>query len=488
MGKRIVDFMMSKRTKRRGRSGSVGSKRSIQQKQGKAKTRRPSEEKFNVVTFAPGVRKPAYGGLESAGEETEIDEEIDAAAKNAIVAATRKMPRTHSNHSIASSGLDVQSFGSLGADHSLAGHDLTFQRSESAELEVKLLNFPPEEMSVEHEKPHGETLDDSIHAKYNAALANSHEMKAKLKEITETLQTVREDKETIQSKYDTLLKSSAKIEQDLRIGERSEPEQKLDTVIMEARTKDGALSSLMSERDKLALKVEESERMIARLKTEKAEAVANSKYLADNLKELQERFGSLSTELSSSNNAQSEFDKREERNIDDAKELLQVKDQVKMMNVQISQVNTRRDILAAKYEEATTKLSDLQLTCRTLKADRDRFEAKSKELARANIGAGILGALDSEKAVLTSKIDECIARLYAQNKDEESGCDSDTDGVSFSPDEKLARQLRAKDREISLLRKNNERLEGYTKQTLAIFQEKYFSTQTSYTDQLDEKD
>jgi hypothetical protein len=51
----------------------------------------------------------------------------------------------------------------------------------------------------------------------------------------------------------------------------------------------------------------------------------------------------------------------------------------------------------------------------------------------------------------------------------------------------LEEQLRDKDVQMSKLMKDKEKLEAYTKQTLLIFQQKYFSTTQDFKAQLKTK-
>jgi len=311
---------------------------------------------------------------------------------------------------------------------------------------------------------------------------------------------------------------------------------------------DGVLSSLMSERDKLASSVEDARKAIALLETEKVGAAAKATSLGDTAEELQGRIESLSAELNASkcqikastvkiSNLESDQKKREDEsvrsNFEDREAtykstIANLEDSIKQQNEeahvlnetittsdvrvadlvsQVSKLTADKDELATKIEEATSELSTLQSTFETLNDERDAAEAKVRELLSGNAHTEeVMAALNSEKEVLIAKIEECIARLYSEKDDSPStpnGSDAELDrnsespvnGIrssrigmngSSSPIEKLEKQLVDKDVEVSKLTKDKEKLEAYTKQTLQIFQQKYFATTQDYKAQLKE--
>ena len=488
------------------------------------------------------IKKSAYEEMESAEEEggDGDEEDEDEAAKNAIVAVIRGKASSstashHHHHSDNEHSAGLDGTGSVGAS-SLGGagslgdlsHFGRLHRSESEENDmVNQLNvdFPPED------HPLGIASDMET---------EGEDLAVKLQETTQTLQSVTEERKDLQAKYDSLLANSIKTEEDLRgtistlmgtIRERggggstpssnqlvSELENRLSTVAAERDAlaqKVNAMATVQLERDELARKleeantnlkardseegVEEGKRVNARLEKEKEELVTKASRLEDTVDELQGRIESLGCELNAS--------KHQKKPGGDAS--MQSDDTMNMpdadLTTQVSRLTSERDELTTKLERASSELSLLQSTFATVKAERDAAEARARELLLGkNHTEEVMEALNSEKEVLIQKIEECIARLYSE-KDESSEADrlnaelqgkrpADTSNFEMnggndpsSPMEKLEKQLREKDAEVTKLIQDKEKLEAYTKQTLQIFQQKYFATSTDYKAQLKEK-
>jgi len=151
---------------------------------------------------------------------------------------------------------------------------------------------------------------------------------------------------------------------------------------------------------------------------------------------------------------------------------------------QVSALTVERDALETKSVEAAAELSELHSNCEKMRVERDAAEAKVQELLCGNSNTEeIMTALNSEKEVLVAKIEECIARLYEKDSDEdiEKSHRANFDmNSSSSPLQKLEGRLQK-------LSRDKQKLEAYTKQTLHIFQQKYFTTTQEYKARLKEK-
>lgn len=183
--------------------------------------------------------------------------------------------------------------------------------------------------------------------------------------------------------------------------------------------------------------------------------------------------------------------------------------QVANLTTQVSRLTAEREKLATKLEEAASELSKLQSAFESVRAERDGAQGRVKELLSGDTHTKqMVEVLNSEKNGLTTQIEECIKRLYAENEESPSGPNTSNTGSRWgarkspiadlhapcsksngspSPIERLEEQLRDKDVQISKLMKDKEKLEAYTKQTLLIFQQKYFSTTQDFKAQLKTK-
>jgi chromosome segregation ATPase len=257
--------------------------------------------------------------------------------------------------------------------------------------------------------------------------------------------------------------------------------------------KDRVLTSLTSERDELVLSAEECKGLIALLEAEKVGAVSKVAGLKDTVDGLQRQTESLSAKLRAA-------DSKDEC----------ARTQVANLTSQVSGLTAEREQLATKLEEATSELSELQSAFESVRAERDGAQGRVRELLSGDTHTKqIVEVLNSEKNGLTTQIEECIKRLYAENEesplepntsnkgsrwgarkspiaDLHAPCSSKSNG-SPSPIERLEEQLRDKDVQMSKLMKDKEKLEAYTKQTLLIFQQKYFSTTQDFKAQLKTK-
>ena len=332
-------------------------------------------------------------------------------------------------------------------------------------------------------------------------LSNSSPQKdaQKVDSATSELSSLREKAKSQKAKI-TELESSTKSLETQKVKAKA----LADELLSGNENADKLLAYLMSERDELELSVKESKGTITSLEAEKAEAVAKATSLEDTVKELKARLQHRSAQrdgadasMQSTDFADKEADYQsaiatlEESARQQNEESLELKRILSSSQAQgndlsgyVSTLTTERDELVSKFEEASSELSKLQSTFDLLVDERDAAEATVRELLTGEKASEeVMSALNSEKEVLVAKIEECIARLYSEKEDSPRNRDVDYPRFDLNG-ESLEKQLQSKYAEVKRLSRDKEKLEAYTKQTLQIFQQKYFATTQNYKTQL----
>ena len=169
---------------------------------------------------------------------------------------------------------------------------------------------------------------------------------------------------------------------------------------------------------------------------------------------------------------------------------------VAALNAQVLALATERDVLKTKSQEDAAKLSQLQSMLEKVHAERDIAEARVQELLNGKSHTReITEALNLDKEVLVAKIEECIARLYENDSDADELLASTRTGESpienplkssFDMNSSLPR-VEKLEQQLRKLTRDKHKLEAYTKQTLHIFQQKYYATSQDYKARLKEK-
>ncbi|KAL3823319.1 hypothetical protein ACHAXA_010454 [Cyclostephanos tholiformis] len=309
------------------------------------------------------------------------------------------------------------------------------------------------------------------YAKANERLLEMDDVVNQLSTTAADLYAAREEAATMTTRIERFESSI-----DSLTSQRDTAMSRLTEILAGIDDNDRILNSLTLERDGLVSNVEECRGAIARLEAEKVDAASKMSGLQDTVNTLQGQVERLSAML----NAAEAKDESARKQVAD-------------LTSQVSDLTAERDKSATRVEEFKSELSILQSTLDCVKAERDAALTRAEEiLSRDSHTKQMVEVLNSEKNGLTTQIEECIKRLYAENdKSTEpiTGLDvpSMKSNDSMSTIERLQDQLREKDVQISKLMRDKEKLEAYTKQTLLIFQQKYFSTTQDFKAQLKTK-
>ena len=388
--------------------------------------------------------------------------------------------------------------GSSSKPASATENKLSTVTTERDELSKKVSSIQLEKIEL------GRKLDEAKSAnvtdlttQLSAATEESARIDKELKSATDDLATAWEKIESLAIKATQLQTSNESL-----TAQRDAANNRVQELLASDENVDGVLSSLMAERSELASSVEEINGQFSSLEEEKLKAVSKATSLEATIDELQGRIESLSAELntkkvSSESKVSSDMEAKYKSTINDleaklkrqSEEALTLNDvQITDLKAEVSKLKDERDELATKTEEATSQLSKLQSTFDILNNEREAAQAKVKELLSGNKHSDeVMEALNAEKTVLISKIDQCIERLYLE-KDGESSQDDAAELERLHGEEKLEAQLKQKEVQMAKLVKDKEKLEAYTKQTLQIFQQKYFGTTQEYKTKLKLKD
>ncbi|KAL9189528.1 hypothetical protein ACHAXT_009203 [Thalassiosira profunda] len=327
----------------------------------------------------------------------------------------------------------------------------------------------------------------------SASGQHAGEASTSIRALSIQLKTVSEEKTDLAKKYTTAASDLSEKQEELesqrvRISGLESSVEALTAQREEANSRVAKLTSankniavLVSERKELQSSLDDSMRKVAHLEAEKVGRQAI-------VEELRARVEKLSSDLKQgAKHNVLEIDHRLY-----ASREAKYMDTIDHLSGKVEEQSDDAHTLHGTIANLTAEVTKLQSERDEAMEERDAAQVRVRELQSGEDDptGEITATLNSEKEVLMTKIEECIARLYSEKDD--SSTDSPVfatlQGDPSSPVQKLKIQMRMKEHELSKLRKDKEKLEAYTKQTLSIFQQKYFATAQEYKVRLKEKE
>ncbi|KAL3805856.1 hypothetical protein HJC23_007817 [Cyclotella cryptica] len=265
---------------------------------------------------------------------------------------------------------------------------------------------------------------------------------------------------------------------------------KISCLMSESESVQQIVSSLTAANSELTLTIDLKVEEISRLQLENEAFESETSNLKANTLELREQIHDLShrldqsrtevTSLKSSLNQVSDFEcaMRSDRDecIQKLEKILSEKDaMIDVLNSQISETTRQfesdtadKNAIVEKLEEATSKLVTLQSKSSnqsskiieleslviTLTSERDAAETRARELLSGNEGSmEIVASLQSEKASLVARVEDCIAQLDTEREAAQSRISSLNDSITElkAINEKLNNELSRTKSEIDEL-------------------------------------